>query len=163
MAQLVIYTDGAARGNPGPGGYGVLLQAGQHTKELAQGFRKTTNNRMELMALIKGLELLNRPCVVTLFSDSKYVVDTVEKGWAKAWKARGWIKADKQPAVNSDLWDRALKALEKHRVTIRWVKGHASNAGNNRCDELAVAATRSTPLLVDEGYELAKAKPASLL
>ncbi|TDU81625.1 ribonuclease HI [Prosthecobacter fusiformis] len=163
MTSVTIYTDGACSGNPGPGGYGVLLQAGQHTKELSEGYRKTTNNRMELMALIKGLELLNRPCVVTLFSDSKYVVDTVEKGWAKAWKSRGWIKADKQPAVNADLWDRALKALEKHRVTIRWVKGHASNAGNNRCDELAVAATRSPGLLVDEGYERAKAKPASLL
>lgn len=163
MTSVTIYTDGACSGNPGPGGYGVLLQAGAHTKELSEGYRRTTNNRMELMALIKGLELLNRPCTVTLFSDSKYVVDTVQKGWAKSWKARGWVKADKQPAVNADLWDRALKALEKHKVTIRWVKGHASNAGNNRCDELAVAASKSGGLQADEGYELAKAKPASLL
>lgn len=162
MTSVTIYTDGACSGNPGPGGYGVLLQSGQHTKELAAGYRKTTNNRMELMALIKGLELLNRSCEVTLFSDSKYVVDTVQKGWAKSWKARGWRKADNQPAINADLWDRALKVLEKHKVTIRWVKGHASNAGNNRCDELAVAASRSSGLQVDEGYELSKAT-ASLL
>ncbi|MCW0220665.1 MAG: ribonuclease HI, partial [Prosthecobacter sp.] len=103
MTTVTIYTDGACSGNPGPGGYGVLLQSGQHTKELSEGYRKTTNNRMELMALIKGLELLTRPCTVTLFSDSKYVVDTVQKGWAKSWKARGWKKADKQPAVNADL------------------------------------------------------------
>ncbi|HEY1084445.1 MAG TPA: ribonuclease HI [Prosthecobacter sp.] len=163
MTSVTIYTDGACSGNPGPGGYGVLLQSGQHTKELAAGYRKTTNNRMELMALIKGLELLNRSCEVTLFSDSKYVVDTVQKGWAKSWKARGWKKADNQPAINADLWDRALKVLEKHKVTIRWVKGHASNAGNNRCDELAVAASRSGGLQVDEGYELAKASAASML
>jgi ribonuclease HI len=140
-----------------------LLQSGTHRKELAQGYRRTTNNRMELLALIKGLELLNRPCAVTLFSDSKYVVDAVEKGWAKSWKARGWKKADKQPAINADLWERALQVLEKHRVTLRWVKGHASNEGNNRCDELAVAASKSAQLLVDEGYERSKEKPASLL
>lgn len=163
MTPVTIYTDGACSGNPGPGGYGVLLQSGKHTKELSQGYRRTTNNRMELLALIKGLELLNRPCTVTLFSDSKYVVDAVEKGWAKSWKSRGWKKADKQPAVNTDLWERALKALEKHKVTLRWVKGHASNEGNNRCDELAVAASKSADLLVDEGYEDSKTAPASLL
>lgn len=155
MTSVTIYTDGACSGNPGPGGYGVLLQSGKHTRELAQGYRRTTNNRMELLALIKGLELLNRPCEVTLFSDSRYVVDAVEKGWAKSWKARGWKKADKQPAVNADLWDRALKVLEKHRVKLRWVKGHASNEGNNRCDEIAVAASHSSGLLIDEGYEAA--------
>lgn len=156
MTSVTIYTDGACSGNPGPGGYGVLLQSGQHTKELAAGYRKTTNNRMELMALIQGLELLTRPCTVTLYSDSRYVVDAIEKGWARSWKARGWVKADKQPAVNADLWDRALKVLAKHKVTLKWVKGHASNAGNNRCDELAVAAARSPRLLVDEGYESAR-------
>lgn len=158
MTSVIIYTDGACSGNPGPGGYGVLLQSGSHTKELAAGYRRTTNNRMELLALIKGLELLNRPCEVTLYSDSRYVVDAVQKNWAKSWKARGWVKADKQPAVNADLWDRALKVLEKHKVTLRWVKGHASNAGNNRCDELAVAASRSSGLMVDEGYERASQK-----
>lgn len=163
MTSVIIYTDGACSGNPGPGGYGVLLQSGKHVKELSQGYRKTTNNRMELLALIKGLELLNRPCEVTLYSDSRYVVDAIQKNWAKSWKARGWVKADKQPAVNADLWDRALKVLEKHKVTLRWVKGHASNEGNNRCDQIAVAASKSGALLVDEGYERAKTPPVSLL
>lgn len=162
MTPVTIYTDGACSGNPGPGGYGVLLQSGSHTKELAAGYRKTTNNRMELLAMIKGLELLTRPCTVTLFSDSRYVVDAVQKNWAKSWKARGWKKADGQPAVNADLWDRALKVLEKHNVTLRWVKGHASNEGNNRCDELAVAASKSGNLAVDEGYERAKSVPSLL-
>ncbi|MDZ4290235.1 MAG: ribonuclease HI [Prosthecobacter sp.] len=166
MSQVIIYTDGACSGNPGPGGYGVLLQSGAHRRELSQGYRKTTNNRMELMALIAGLELLSRPCHVTLFSDSRYVVDAIEKGWAKSWKARGWKKADKNPAMNSDLWARALIALEKHTVELRWVRGHASCAENNRCDEIAVAASKAATRIMDEGYEAAllnAAAQASLL
>ncbi len=164
MTPVTIYTDGACSGNPGPGGYGVLMQSGTHKKELAQGYRRTTNNRMELMAVIAGLSILTRPCTVTLYSDSRYVVDSIEKGWAKSWKSRGWVKADKQPASNADLWARALDLLAKHKVKLVWVKGHASNAGNNRCDEIAVAATRSGNLLIDAGFEAAKeAKSASLL
>ena len=153
MSQVTIYTDGACSGNPGPGGYGVLMQSGKHTKELSQGYRKTTNNRMELMAVIAGLKSLVRACEVTLYSDSRYVVDAIEKGWAKGWKARGWIKADKQPAQNADLWAIALDQLARHKVKLVWVKGHASNPGNNRCDEIAVAASKSGDLLVDQGYE----------
>ncbi|HYF33715.1 MAG TPA: ribonuclease HI [Prosthecobacter sp.] len=153
MPPVTIYTDGACSGNPGPGGYGVLLFSGAHRKELSQGYQRTTNNRMELMAVIAGLEALKRPCKVTLFSDSRYVVDAIEKGWAKSWKARGWKKADKNPAVNADLWKRALVALERHEVALRWVRGHAACAENNRCDELAVAAAKSALRLQDEGYE----------
>jgi len=162
MSQVIIYTDGACSGNPGPGGYGVLLQSGKHAKELSQGYRKTTNNRMELMAVIAALESLKRHCDITLYSDSRYVVDAIEKGWAKNWKARGWKKADKQPALNADLWARALDVLAKHKVRLVWVKGHASNAHNNLCDELAVTASKSGNLLVDAGYEASKETPASL-
>jgi ribonuclease HI len=118
---------------------------------------------MELMAVIAGLQILTRACDVTLYSDSRYVVDAIEKGWAKSWKARGWKKADKQPAMNADLWARALELLLKHKVKLVWVKGHASNAGNNRCDELAVAASKSGDLMVDAGYEVAKEAASSLL
>jgi ribonuclease HI len=163
MTQVTIYTDGACSGNPGPGGYGVILQSGKHSRELAQGYRRTTNNRMELMAVSAALKLLNRPCSVTLYSDSRYVVDGIEKGWAKSWKARGWKKADKQPAVNADLWADVLELTSKHQVKLVWVKGHASNAGNNRCDELAVAASKSANLLIDNGYETGKIAAAGLI
>ncbi len=153
MTQVTIYTDGACSGNPGPGGYGAILQSGKHNRELSQGYRRTTNNRMELMAVIAALKILTRPCAVTLYSDSRYVVDGIEKGWAKNWKARGWKKADKQPALNADLWALILELLSKHQVKLVWVKGHASNAGNNRCDELAVTAAKSENLLMDNGYE----------
>ncbi len=163
MSQVIIYTDGACSGNPGPGGYGAILQSGKHSRELSQGYRRTTNNRMELMAVIASLHVLTRACEVTLYSDSRYVVDAIEKGWAKSWKARGWKKADKQPAMNADLWALALEQLGKHKVKLVWVKGHASNPNNNRCDEIAVAATKSTSLLVDEGYETAKEITTGLL
>jgi len=163
MSQVIIYTDGACSGNPGPGGYGAILQSGKHTRELSQGYRKTTNNRMELMAVIASLHILTRSCEVTLYSDSRYVVDAIEKGWAKSWKARGWKKADKQPAMNADLWERALEQLARHTVKLVWVKGHASNPHNNRCDEIAVAATKSEGLLVDEGYEAVREKLSELL
>lgn len=138
--QVTIFTDGACSGNPGPGGYGIVLKYGEHQKELSEGFADTTNNRMELLAVITALKSLKFSCQVDLYSDSKYVVDAVVKGWAKSWKAKGWRKSDKSPAKNTDLWEELLNLLEKHEVTFHWVKGHADNPFNNRCDELAVGA-----------------------
>ena len=147
--QLIIYTDGAARGNPGPGGYGVVLNWGGTIKELAQGFRLTTNNRMELMAVVVGLSILTREGVdVVIYSDSNYVVNSVEKGWVFDWVKKGF-KGKK----NEDLWRQFLVYYKKHRVKFVWVKGHADNPWNNRCDELATAAADSRNWLVDEGYE----------
>ncbi|MCD7947018.1 MAG: ribonuclease HI [Oscillospiraceae bacterium] len=137
--QVTIYTDGACSGNPGPGGWGAILQYGDIQKELSGGEAHTTNNRMELMGAIAALEALKEPCEVALYSDSKYVVDGLEKGWAKGWRARGWIKSDKKPALNPDLWGRLLELCEVHQVKLHWVRGHAENPYNNRCDELAVA------------------------
>lgn len=139
MKQVTIYTDGACSGNPGPGGWGAILQYGTAKKEISGGDPMTTNNKMELMGVISALELLKEPCKINLYSDSKYVIDGITKGWAKGWKARGWKKADKTPAKNPELWDRLLGLLEVHAVTFHWVKGHADNPYNNRCDELAVA------------------------
>ena len=142
MKTVTIYTDGARSGNPGPGGWGAILQDGAGQKELSGGEAHTTNNRMELTGVITALEALKQPCAVELYSDSKYVVDALEKGWAKGWRARGWIKSDKKPALNSDLWGRLLELCEYHTVRLHWVKGHAQNQYNNRCDELAVAESR---------------------
>ena len=139
MKTVTLYTDGACSGNPGPGGWGAILMFGPHKKELSGGERSTTNNRMELTAVIRGLEALHEPCEVHLWSDSKYVIDGLEKGWAKSWKARGWVKSDKKPALNPDLWDRLLQLCDKHHIHYHWVKGHALNPYNNRCDELAVS------------------------
>ena len=139
MKTITIYTDGACSGNPGPGGWGAILMFGEHKRELSGGAEDTTNNRMELMGVIESLTALKEPCVVELYSDSKYVIDALEKGWAKGWRAKGWIKSDKKPALNSDLWGRLLTLYDSHTVNLHWVKGHASNAYNNRCDELAVA------------------------
>lgn len=133
-----IFTDGACSGNPGPGGYGAILRAGEHTKELSGGAAQTTNNRMELMGVIAALSALKYPCDVVLTTDSKYVVDSVTKGWAKGWRERGWIKSDKKPALNSDLWEQLLDLLDVHRVKFVWVKGHAGHPENERCDQLAV-------------------------
>ena len=135
---IELFTDGACSGNPGPGGWGVVLRYGQHEKELSGGEKETTNNRMELTAAIKGLEALKEPCVVKLVTDSKYVADGIIKGWAKSWQKNNWIKSDKKPALNSDLWERLLELLEKHEVKIEWVKGHAGHVENERCDRLAV-------------------------
>ncbi len=135
---IELFTDGACSGNPGPGGWGVVLRYGQHEKELSGGEKETTNNRMELTAAIKGLEALKEPCVVKLVTDSKYVADGIIKGWAKSWQKNNWIKSDKKPALNSDLWERLLELLEKHDVKIEWVKGHAGHRENERCDRLAV-------------------------
>ena len=151
--HLTIYTDGACSGNPGPGGFGAILRYGGHTKELSGGFRKTTNNRMELLAVIAGLETLKDPCKVTIFSDSRYIVDAVNKGWATRWRANGWRRNKKDRAVNPDLWDRLLTLLDTHDTQFRWVKGHAGNPGNERADALAVAASNSECLAIDEGYE----------
>ena len=138
--KVTIYTDGACSGNPGPGGYGIILQYGEHRKEMSAGFDDTTNNRMELLGVITALEALKQPCDVDLYSDSKYVIDAVTKGWAQKWRSKGWMRTPKEPAKNPDLWERLLDLLEVHSVTFHWVKGHAQNANNNRCDELAVAA-----------------------
>ncbi len=139
MKQVTLYTDGACSGNPGPGGWAAILKYGRYEKELSGGEKATTNNRMELTAVIKGLEALSEPCAVDLWSDSKYVIDALEKGWAKGWRARGWVKGDKKPALNPDLWERLLELCEEHRVTLHWVKGHADDPYNERCDKLAVA------------------------
>lgn len=142
MKQVILYTDGACSGNPGPGGWGAILMFGPHKKELSGGETATTNNRMELTGVIEGLKALKEPCDVQLYSDSKYVIDALEKGWAKGWRAKNWVKSDKKPALNSDLWAILLELYDYHSVTLHWVKGHASNPYNNRCDELAVAESQ---------------------
>jgi ribonuclease HI len=147
-AKITIYTDGAARGNPGPGGYGVVLMSGKHRKELSEGFQHTTNNRMELLAVIKGLEALkNEGSEVTIYTDSKYVADAVEKGWIFGWERKQFKKKK-----NPDLWKRFLKIYRKHKVKFVWVKGHANIPENERCDELAVAASMKPDLQKDIGY-----------
>ena len=136
--KITIYTDGSALGNPGKGGYGVVLQSGQHYKELSAGYRLTTNNRMEMTAVLRALEALKEPCRVVLCSDSKYVIDALSKGWAKKWRANGWKRGDKKPALNPDLWEQLLNACERHEIEYQWIKGHAGHPENERCDELAV-------------------------
>jgi ribonuclease HI len=149
FSEIHIYTDGAARGNPGPGGLGVVLVAGPNRKEYAEGYRYTTNNRMELLAVIRGLEMLKtNKYPVVIFSDSKYVVDAVEKKWVFDWAAKGF--KDKK---NPDLWIRFLQLYPHFNIRFVWVKGHADNPENNRCDELAVRASYSTPLKIDTGFE----------
>jgi ribonuclease HI len=140
LKKVTIYTDGACSGNPGPGGWGTILLYGQHEKELSGGEVHTTNNRMELTAVIEGLKVLKERCTVTLYTDSRYVADGITKGWAVGWRARGWIKSDKTPALNPDLWEALLNLCEAQDVTFVWVRGHADNEFNNRCDALAVAA-----------------------
>lgn len=139
MKQIEIYTDGACSGNPGPGGWGAVLRYNGREKEISGGEAQTTNNRMELTAVIAALECLKEPCAVELYSDSKYVIDALSKGWAVSWRKKGWIKSDKKPALNVDLWERMLKLTEAHEMHYHWVKGHADNEYNNRCDALAVA------------------------
>lgn len=151
--HVTIYTDGACTGNPGPGGYGVVLLYGEHRRELSGGFRRTTNNRMELMGPIEGLQALNQSCRVTLHSDSQYVVEGIEKGWAKRWRGNGWMRNKREQAVNPDLWGKLLDLCETHDVEFRWVRGHAGDVENERCDQLAVEAAHRKDLPVDEGYE----------
>ena len=143
MKTVTVYTDGACSGNPGPGGWGAILEWNGTEKELSGGEPNTTNNRMELTGVISALRALKEPCAVDLFTDSKYVCDAVTKRWVYAWRAKGWIKSDKKPALNVDLWEQLLPLLEYHSVTWHWVKGHAENEKNNRCDVLAVTQSRS--------------------
>ena len=140
MKEVIIYTDGACSGNPGPGGWGAILRYGENTKELSGGEKNTTTNRMELTGVISALQALNQPCRVQLYTDSQYVVNAMEKGWAVSWRAKGWRRSNKEPALNPDLWQTLLELCEFHEVSFHWVKGHAENPYNNRCDELAVAA-----------------------
>lgn len=142
MKHVDIFTDGACSGNPGPGGWGAILRFNGIEKELSGGERETTNNRMEMTAVITALSALKERCEVTLYSDSKYIIDSVTKGWAVGWRARGWKKADKSPALNPDLWEKLLDLLDKHDVTFVWVKGHAGHPENERCDKLAVAESK---------------------
>ncbi len=147
--MITVYTDGSSRGNPGPGGYGIVLKSGSHRKEVSQGFKYTTNNRMELMSVIVALEMLkNANSEVVVYSDSKYVVDSIEQKWVFGWQKKGF-KGKKNP----DLWQRFLKIHPKHKVKFKWIKGHNENPENERCDELAVAAATGGNLLIDEGYE----------
>ena len=157
MNEISLYTDGACSGNPGPGGYGVVLLFDKHRKELSGGYRKTTNNRMELLAVIKGLEALKEPCRVALYSDSKYVLDALIKGWARRWRANGWRRNKKgQPAVNPDLWGRLLDLCDAHEMAYHWVKGHAGDPENERCDRLSTAALAQPDLPADEPFERTK-------
>jgi ribonuclease HI len=153
LKDVTLYTDGACEPNPGPGGYAVVLIHGGKRKELSGGFRSTTNNRMELMAAIKGLEALKEPCRARLYSDSEYLVRAMTQGWVQRWKARGWRRADKQPAANPDLWERLLALCQEHQVEFIWVKGHAGNPENERCDYLSYRALKGTDLPADDGYE----------
>ena len=148
-----MYTDRACVGNPGPGGYGVVLLWGNHRQELSGGFRLTTNNRMEIMAAIVGLEALKFRCSVVLYSDSKYLVDAITQGWAKRWQANNWKRNKKEKAINPDLWEKILALCNHHEVVFKWVRGHSGNIENERCDQLAVAAANQDNLRVDTNYE----------
>ncbi len=157
MRRVTIYTDGACKGNPGPGAYGAVLLHGVHRKEIAAGFRMTTNNRMELRAAIAALELLSEPCHVELHSDSKYLVQAITQRWIDGWQKRGWLTSDKKPVKNKDLWLRLLAAMQPHRIDWSWVKGHAGNPENERCDELANQAVIAPVLAEDTGFETGSA------
>ncbi len=151
MQEVIMYTDGSSRGNPGPGGFGTILMYGNKKKELSQGYRRTTNNRMELMAVIAGLEAMKKPHLhITVYSDSQYIVKAVKEGWLNKWLATNFAKGKK----NKDLWVKFYDLYRQHQVKFVWVKGHADNPYNNRCDELATAAADGNDLLVDAGYEM---------
>ena len=150
---VTLYTDGACTGNPGPGGYGVVLMHGAHRKEMSGGFRLTTNNRMEMLACIVGLRILKGRCAVALYSDSKYVVNAMTKGWARRWQAAGWKKRDDSEALNSDLWEQMLALCEQHQVQFNWVRGHAGHVENERCDQLARDAVGDRSAAIDHAYE----------
>jgi len=154
MKHVTLYTDGGCINNPGPGGFGVVLLYNSYRKELSGGFRRTTNNRMEILAAITGLEALKEPCRVTLYSDSQYLVNAIEKGWARRWQANGWMRNKKEKAVNPDLWERLLELCKIHKVRFEWLRGHAGHDENERCDELATAAARASNLAIDEAYEM---------
>lgn len=149
MKSITLYADGACSGNPGPGGFGAILQCGSTVKELSGGYRHTTNNRMELRGVITGLQALKEPCAVTVVTDSQYVVNAMEQGWAKKWRANGWRRNKKDKAQNPDLWGTLLDLCEQHTIRFTWIRGHNGHAQNERCDELAVAAIKSENLLDD--------------
>ena len=153
LPEVILHTDGGCRKNPGLGAWGYHLQKGQHKKQGKQAYKLTTNNRMELMAVIEGLSALNKPCNVQVYSDSKYVIDGLAKGWAKNWQKKGWIKSDKKPVVNIDLWQRLLKLATTHQLQLHWVKGHSGDTYNEICDQLCNQAMDEAKfLLVDEFY-----------
>lgn len=152
IPEVTIYTDGACSGNPGPGGYGVVIITDKHRQELSGGYKLTTNNRMELMAAILGLQTLESACDVTLYTDSKYIVDAITKGWAKRWQANDWKRNQKEKAKNPDLWQKLLDLCNQHQVEFSWVRGHSGNIENERCDKLAVQASQQTNLPPDSGY-----------
>ena len=153
LKRVTIYTDGACLGNPGPGGYGVVLLFGAHRRELSGGFRRTTNNRMELLAVVVGLRSLKEACRATVYSDSQYVVNSIEKGWAARWRSNGWKRNRTEKAINADLWEQLLELCEKHDVKMVWVRGHSGVKENERCDQLSVAAANKADLPIDEVYE----------
>jgi ribonuclease HI len=153
LKQVTLYTDGGCIKNPGPGGYGVVLLYCEKRRELSGGFRRTTNNRMEIMAAIAGLEALRYRCAVTIYTDSQYLANAIMKGWAKRWRANGWMRNSEEPALNPDLWARLLDLCDQHSVRFQWLKGHAGDAENERCDRLSSQAARGKELSVDEGYE----------
>lgn len=153
MKPVTIYTDGACKGNPGPGAYGAVLMFGEHRKEISAGYKLTTNNRMELLAAITALELLQQPCKVELHSDSKYLVQAINDNWIAGWQKKGWVNSKKEPVKNQDLWRKLLRVMEPHQISWHWVKGHAGNVENERCDELANEAVVATDLLEDTGFE----------
>ena len=146
MKKVNIYTDGACSGNPGPGGFGIILEYKGKTKEVSKGFKHTTNNRMELLAVITALEMLKEPCEVLVTSDSKYVVDAINKGWIYSWEENGWVKSDRKPVLNVDLWEHLVVLLDVHEVTFKWIEGHAGHPENELCDKLAVNAYKSDNL-----------------
>lgn len=159
LKQVTIYTDGACSGNPGPGGYGVIVTDDEERRELSAGFRLTTNNRMEILAAIEGLKSLRCPCRVTLYTDSQYVTQSVTQGWAARWRENGWQRNKKEKAVNPDLWDPLLDLCSQHEVRFEWVKGHAGHSENERCDQLAVSASQQRDLPADAGYERSVGRP----
>ncbi|MFT5470800.1 MAG: ribonuclease HI [Verrucomicrobiales bacterium] len=152
MKEVTIYTDGSSRGNPGPGGFGTVLIHGEYRKKLAGGFKRTTNNRMEIFAAIAGIEALQEPCTVTVYSDSQYLVNAMSKGWIQGWRKRGWKRPKDEALKNADLWQRMWDAVSGHKVTWKWVRGHAGNEFNEICDQLAVSAATGKKLAVDEGF-----------
>jgi len=158
--HVTIYTDGACLGNPGPGGYGIVMMFMKHRREIARGYRKTTNNRMEVLAAIVGLEVLEEPCRVTLVSDSQYLVNAISKGWAKKWQANGWKRNKKERALNPDLWERLLAVCEGHDVEFKWVRGHTGNKENECCDRLATHAAETSATEIDSEYESQASSPS---
>lgn len=153
LTQVTIFTDGGCDPNPGPGGYGIVLTSAKARKELSGGFRLTTNNRMEVLAAVAGLQALKFPCKVRLYSDSRYLVDAMTKGWVLRWRKNGWRRNKKENALNIDLWEKLLALCAQHKVEFEWVKGHAGIYANERCDVLAAAAMKRSGLPADEGYE----------